>query len=128
MIDTACKRIFVESHYKAHATNNTTLLTGEEQTKHDKYRGHIDPAHTFTPAIHNEHGRTGPQAAEMLRRMAATVAVDSHREHTDGGGITVQARAHKTLERFRATISIYSARSMAREVMRGALALGGGDG
>ena len=64
----------------------------------------------------------------MLRRMAATVAVDSHREHTDGGGITVQARAHKTLERFRATISIYSARSMAREVLRGALALGGGGG
>ena len=98
-----------------------------EAAKTEHYAGKIDSVHAFTPAIHNEHGRAGPQATEMLRRLATTLATrpGGHGAYTDQ---PLEAVIHMYLQRFRAIVSIHSAHSMAREVVRGALVNVGGDG
>ena len=70
------------------------------------------------PAIHNEHGRAGPLAEALHRRLAASAP--RHDYSTEDGGPTAATQIHNKLKRFRAIVSIYSARSMASAVIHGA--------
>ena len=112
----SCRRIFCDTGYRF-AVDNDKLLTAAEADKISKYDGKIDAVNNFSPAIYNEHGRSGPMAT--IHRLAV-MAVHDYAPFDDGDGPTRATRLNISRSRFEAIISIHLARCMARELSRGA--------
>ena len=118
LIDVSFVRVFCESNYNNHSSDNTSLLARNETIKINKYKGKIDRVNKFVPAIHNEHGRAGPLADTLLSDLARSAP--RHDYSTEDGGPTAATQIHNKLSRFRAIVSIHVARSMASAVIHGA--------
>ena len=91
----------------------------KETIKINKYDGQIDQSNEFVPAIYNEHGRAGLMATELLNRLAARAAGGWRVDREGDDAMTVASRRQMLVGLYRAIISIYSARSMARIIMEG---------